>query len=90
MGAVSSVAVAPVIEESDVAAGITEIQCLDTVQRWVKRGMPTDDIEMEVPNVINRATGRPNYQAMRDRLCDKYQIDEPMLVRMLLRQIATS
>jgi hypothetical protein len=87
MGAASSVAAAPTLVVADVNKGIAEIKECDTVQRWIRRGKPVEDIDMEVPNVKHRMANRPAYLTMRDRLCKKYKIDESELVRTLLHQL---
>ncbi len=76
---------------TDLKKGIAEIQGLDTVERWVRRGKPVEDIEMEIANVIKRAERFPGYQRMRESMCDKYKgMNEELLVRRLLTHMATS
>jgi hypothetical protein len=78
------------LKDTDLKAGIAEIKDFDTVQRWVRRGKPKDDIEMEIPNVIRRVAKCPKYQVVRQRVCDTYGIDERTFVRCLLTHMAGS
>lgn len=79
---------ATLLDEKDLQSGIAIIETFDTVQRWHKRGKRADDIEMEVPNVIRVALYKAGYQKEKNRLCEKYRIDERELVRRLLHHIA--
>lgn len=90
MGAMSSVAAKLVLNKADLAAGVAEIELVDTVQRWSKRNKPAGDIQMETPNVMNCVANRPGYRAMRDRLCHKYKTDEFTLVSTLLQHMANA
>lgn len=77
-----------VIDEADLRAGIAVIEQCDNVQRWIARGKPVDDIEMEVSNTMNCAQFRVHYQKMRDKFCQQYDIPERELNRRLLQYMA--
>jgi hypothetical protein len=78
------------IKKQDLEAGLAVFEKLDTVERWSRRGKRADEIEMEIPNVIQCAMYRKVYQDMRDKLLSKYGIkEESTLVRCLMSSIAS-
>jgi hypothetical protein len=79
-----------ILSESDLKSGINEIKDVGCVQRWVKLGMPAENVEMEISNVISDRTYHAEYQKMRRRVCNKYHLDERELVRQLLQAMIVS
>ena len=89
MGAAAATIESVKLTKRDLEAGLAVFEQLDTVERWSRRGKRTDEIEMEIPNVIQCAMYRPAYQVMRDKLLSKYSIkEESTLVRCLMSSIA--
>jgi hypothetical protein len=77
-----------VLTENDLNVGRAEVEGISSVARWIKKGKPVEDVEIEVENAFRCATYSVSFQGMLARLSEKYGTDKRKLVSHLLNDIA--
>ena len=77
------------LTKAELASGATWLmENSAAVKRWVKKGLPKEDIPLETRNVIGEQRFKVEYLEMRDRKCKQHQLEEYDYVYQLLRHMA--
>lgn len=77
------------ITKADTKHLASELEKCPSVQRWIKRGSPAEDIEMEVRNVVNNYCNIETFRRLLIEQREKYKVENGVLIQTGLAHLSS-